>query len=73
MYTFRYHVWTKGHAATNYSNWKTATEPYQVTWEPDFEPYIVVHKSAPLYDERFIGFGWNKVSYITHLTALGYR
>ncbi|CAG5079121.1 Similar to Large1: LARGE xylosyl- and glucuronyltransferase 1 (Mus musculus) [Cotesia congregata] len=72
LYTFRYHVWTKGHAATNYSNWKTATKPYQVTWEPDFEPYIVVHKSAPLYDERFIGFGWNKVSYITHLTALGY-
>ncbi|XP_057340323.1 xylosyl- and glucuronyltransferase LARGE1-like [Microplitis mediator] len=72
LYTFRYHVWTKGHAATNYSNWKSAIEPYQVTWEPDFEPYIVVHKSAPLYDERFIGFGWNKVSYITHLTALGY-
>ncbi|XP_034937616.1 LARGE xylosyl- and glucuronyltransferase 1-like isoform X2 [Chelonus insularis] len=73
LYTFRYHVWTKGHAATNFSYWKTAVDPYEVSWEPDFEPYIVVSKSAPMYDERFIGFGWNKVSYITHLTALGYK
>ncbi|XP_011299721.1 glycosyltransferase-like protein LARGE2 isoform X2 [Fopius arisanus] len=73
LYTFRYHVWTRGHAATNYNLWKVAVDPYEVTWEPDFEPYIVVSKSTPLYDQRFIGFGWNKVSYITHLTALGYK
>ncbi|KAK2579800.1 hypothetical protein KPH14_008682 [Odynerus spinipes] len=73
LYTFRYHVWTQGHAATNYSFWRNATEPYEVSWEPDFEPYIVVSRSAPRYDTRFIGFGWNKVSYITHLTALGYK
>ncbi|XP_063992577.1 xylosyl- and glucuronyltransferase LARGE2s-like isoform X2 [Diachasmimorpha longicaudata] len=73
LYTFRYHVWTRGHAATNYSFWKVAVDPYEVTWEPDFEPYIVVPKSTPQYDQRFIGFGWNKVSYVTHLTALGYR
>ncbi|KAG7203628.1 hypothetical protein KM043_013663 [Ampulex compressa] len=73
LYTFRYHVWTQGHAATNYSFWRVTTEPYEVLWEPDFEPYIVVSKSAPRYDTRFIGFGWNKVSYITHLTILGYK
>lgn len=73
IYTFRYHVWTRGHAATNYSNWKTAIVPYEVTWEPDFEPYVVVSKKAPQFDQRFIGFGWNKVSFITHLTALGYK
>ncbi|XP_012287028.1 LARGE xylosyl- and glucuronyltransferase 2 isoform X2 [Orussus abietinus] len=73
FYTFRYHVWTQGHSATNYSFWRTATEPYEVLWEPDFEPYIVVPRSAPNYDTRFVGFGWNKVSYVTHLTALGYR
>ncbi|XP_015173364.1 PREDICTED: glycosyltransferase-like protein LARGE2 isoform X2 [Polistes dominula] len=73
LYTFRYHVWTQGHAATNYSLWKNATEPYEVSWEPDFEPYIIVPKIAPKYDTRFIGFGWNKVSYITHLTALDYK
>lgn len=73
LYTFRYHVWTQGHAATNYSYWKNTMEPYQVSWEPDFEPYIVVSKLAPRYDTRFIGFGWNKVSYLTHLTVLDYK
>ncbi|XP_050448704.1 xylosyl- and glucuronyltransferase LARGE1-like isoform X2 [Cataglyphis hispanica] len=73
LYTFRYHVWTQGHAATNYSLWRNSMEPYEVSWEPDFEPYIVVSKSAPRYDTRFVGFGWNKVSYVTHLTALNYK
>ncbi|KAF3424801.1 hypothetical protein E2986_01911 [Frieseomelitta varia] len=73
LYTFRYHVWTQGHAATNYSYWRNTMEPYQVSWEPDFEPYIVVSKLAPRYDTRFIGFGWNKVSYLTHLTVLDYK
>ncbi|XP_076179241.1 xylosyl- and glucuronyltransferase LARGE1 isoform X1 [Ptiloglossa arizonensis] len=73
LYTFRYHVWTQGHAATNYSYWRNTMEPYEVSWEPDFEPYIVVSRLAPRYDTRFIGFGWNKVSYLTHLTVLDYK
>lgn len=73
LYTFRYHVWTQGHAATNYSFWRNSAEPYEVSWEPDFEPYMIVSKSAPRYDTRFVGFGWNKVSFVTHLTALGYK
>ncbi|XP_066592807.1 xylosyl- and glucuronyltransferase LARGE1-like [Prorops nasuta] len=73
LYTFRYHVWTQGHAATNYSMWRNATEPYEISWAPDFEPYIVVARSAPHYDTRFMGFGWNKVSYVTHLASLGYK
>ncbi len=44
----------------------------QVTWEPDFEPYVVVPKNIPEYDERFVGFGWNKVSHILELDAQGY-
>lgn len=30
LYTFRYHVWTQGHAATNFGLWRNATEPYEV-------------------------------------------
>ena len=30
LFTFRYHVWTKGHAPTNYGKWRTATTPYKV-------------------------------------------
>lgn len=66
---FRYHVWPKGHAPTNYAKWRTATTPYKVEWEPDFEPYVVVRRDCPEYDQRFVGFGWNKVSHIMELDA----
>ncbi|XP_043961051.1 LARGE xylosyl- and glucuronyltransferase 2 [Gambusia affinis] len=69
LYTFRYHVWPKGHAPTNYAKWRTATTPYKVEWESDFEPYVVVRQDCPEYDQRFVGFGWNKVSHIMELDA----
>ncbi|KAJ0056772.1 hypothetical protein NL108_017374, partial [Boleophthalmus pectinirostris] len=69
LYTFRYHVWPKGHAPTNYAKWRTATTPYRVEWEADFEPYVVVRRDCPEYDQRFVGFGWNKVSHIMELDA----
>uniref|UniRef100_A0A8B9UM43 LARGE xylosyl- and glucuronyltransferase 1 n=1 Tax=Anas zonorhyncha TaxID=75864 RepID=A0A8B9UM43_9AVES len=69
LFTFRYHVWTKGHAPTNFAKWRTATTPYRVEWEADFEPYVVVRKDCPEYDRRFVGFGWNKVAHIMELDA----
>jgi len=30
LFTFRYHVWTKGHAPTDFDKWRTATTPYKV-------------------------------------------
>lgn len=41
-------------------------------WQPHYEPYIVVKSTVPLYDERFLGFGWNKVSHIMELEAQNY-
>lgn len=73
LFTFRYHVWTRGHAPTDYIRWRSATTPYKITWQADFEPYIVVHKDIPKYDTRFVGFGWNKVSHIMELHAQGYE
>ena len=73
LFTFRYHVWTRGHASTDYQKWRTATRPYKISWEQDFEPYIVVKKDVVEYDSRFVGFGWNKVSHIMHLHAIGYQ
>lgn len=43
--------------------------PYQVEWEADFEPYVVVRQDCPEYDRRFVGFGWNKVAHIMELDA----
>ncbi|XP_015792093.1 LARGE xylosyl- and glucuronyltransferase 1 [Tetranychus urticae] len=73
LFTFRYHVWTRGHASTDYQKWRTATRPYKISWEQDFEPYIVVKKDVVEYDSRFVGFGWNKVSHIMQLHAIGYQ
>uniref|UniRef100_A0A8D0L2L6 LARGE xylosyl- and glucuronyltransferase 2 n=1 Tax=Sphenodon punctatus TaxID=8508 RepID=A0A8D0L2L6_SPHPU len=73
LYTFRYHVWPKGHAPTDYAKWRTATVPYQVEWQPHFEPYVVVRRDCPHYDQRFVGFGWNKVSHIMELDAQEYE
>lgn len=73
LLTFRYHVWPKGHAPTNFAKWRTAITPYTVEWEPDFEPYIVIKKDCPRYDPRFVGFGWNKVSHIMEVDAQGYE
>ncbi|XP_006865298.1 PREDICTED: glycosyltransferase-like protein LARGE1-like isoform X2 [Chrysochloris asiatica] len=69
----RYHVWTKGHAPTNFAKWRTATTPYRVEWEADFEPYVVVRRGCPEYDRRFVGFGWNKVAHIMELDAQEYE
>lgn len=47
-------------------------EPYVVIrWCPANEKSPVV--SAPFYDERFHGYGKNKIEYIQHLRFMGYR
>nr|KAG5699408.1 hypothetical protein BaRGS_016254 [Batillaria attramentaria] len=43
----------------------------KVSWELDFEPYVVVRRDIPAFDQRFMGFGWNKVSHIMELDAQG--
>lgn len=73
LYTFRYHVWAKGHAPTDFKRWQNATSPYTIKWEQDFEPYLAVSKNVPLFDQRFVGFGWNKVSHIMQLDVEGYE
>ena len=69
---FRHSLWKKGHAATNYNKWTKTTRPYKVKWMSDFEPYIVVRSNVTKFDQRFLGFGWNKVSHSMELAAQGY-
>ena len=37
------------------------------------EPYLLVRRSAhlPLFDERFINYGYNKVQWVEHLRWIG--
>lgn len=70
---FYYHTWPTGHEPTDYDKWRTSTEPYLIKWKPDFEPYIVIDKGVPSYDNRFVGYGWNKISHIMEVAASGYQ
>lgn len=70
---FREQIWPEGHKQTNIEKWKTSSSNYEVDWARAYEPFIVVHRDVPRFDERFIGFGWNKVQHITHLAALNYK
>lgn len=72
FFTFRHQLWPRGHAPTNYEIWRVSTKPYRVHWKPEYEPYIVAPKDIPPYDERFVGFGWNKVSHTMILAAKQY-
>lgn len=58
----------RGHAATDFGRWAAATAPYPVAYEEYFEPYVLVDRRAmPRYDERFVGYGFNKIQHLWHL------
>lgn len=46
---------------------------YEVCYESQWEPYYVLHRSAPLYDVRFRNQGGDKQSHALHLNAEKYR
>lgn len=60
---------------TNYSYWKdlVSTEllhvGYAAEWKDPWEPFYVVPKSAPTYDERFMQYGFNRISQVIILYA----
>ncbi|CAG8552450.1 11385_t:CDS:2 [Racocetra persica] len=46
---------------------------YEVCYESQWEPYYIISKNAPLYDERFRNQGGDKQQHAFSLNALGYR
>lgn len=65
----------QAHNATNYDKWYTSNEMYDVDYEVDYEPYIVVRKDSnlPPFWEHFTGFGRNKLEWIEELYISGYK
>ena len=63
-----------GHGPTDFSRWFASSAPYAVAYEDNFEPYVVASRSwLPSYDDRFTGYGMNKVSHLYATAALGAR
>jgi hypothetical protein len=42
---------------------------YDVTWEKNYEPFYVAHKSIPS-DERFKQYGYNRISQVSYIDAV---
>ncbi|KAK8796405.1 hypothetical protein WA588_000540 [Blastocystis sp. NMH] len=62
------------------SNWETLPATTEVTFMKCFrqrfmEPYVMVRRTEqlPLFDERFINYGFNKVQWIENLRYLGFE
>ncbi|KAJ1475792.1 hypothetical protein T484DRAFT_1909074 [Baffinella frigidus] len=45
------------HAPTDYARWFTSRVEYSVTYQSEYEPYILARKDMPAFDERFNGYG----------------
>ena len=67
------------HKTTRYNDWiEVAIESqlsiaYEVDWEQSWEPYYFSLNSAPLHDERFKQYGYDRISQICELYMAGYR
>nr|CAG8506651.1 11654_t:CDS:10 [Entrophospora candida] len=46
---------------------------YEICYESQWEPYYIISKSSPYYDERFENQGGDKQQHALSLNALGYR
>jgi hypothetical protein len=63
-----------GHRSTNYKKFFESDAPYPIKFKSGYEPYVLVsRKHMPWYDERFRGYGWDKVMQIFQLDAMNFR
>lgn len=65
----------RGHGATDYSRWfATPRGVYPVHPNVGYEPFIILSRlHAPYFDERFRGYGWDKIVHIQHLLSSGFK
>ncbi|XP_015920345.1 xylosyl- and glucuronyltransferase LARGE2 [Parasteatoda tepidariorum] len=72
---FRISESSDSHKNTDYWKWYRADKLYSLSMFCDkYEPYVILQKTdaIPFYDERFSGYGMNKVTHITELYAANY-
>ena len=71
---FAFHTQSTIDIAKWYTQLDSTLEKINCFHSNHFEPYIVVKKciETPLYDERYIGYGGNKIELILRLRAAGW-
>ncbi|KAG6551277.1 hypothetical protein Mapa_007204 [Marchantia paleacea] len=71
---FASHVYPLGHGSTDTERWLSSVAMYQVQYKDGYEPYLLcARRLVPWYDERFIGYGRNKVIHAFHVASLDFR
>lgn len=64
----------QGHRATNLSQWIGSDGLYKADFEFQYEPwYLATRIGYVLYDERFRGYGREKIAQLMNVNASGYQ
>jgi N-acetyllactosaminide beta-1,3-N-acetylglucosaminyltransferase len=56
---------------TDYEAWQRETPGpglaplFEVLWKDPWEPFYITRNSAPMYDERFKQYGFNRISQVS--------
>jgi len=68
---------TDTHLTSNYEKWWRSSDLYRISCFQSlrYEPYLVLPNlnSTPTFDERFVGYGKNKIQWIQHLRLVGFN
>ena len=71
-------TYPSGHAATNSEQWmhlevnKMQEKYYSIQYTYGMQPFLILRAPFPTYDERFVGYGQNRISNVYELNLMGY-
>jgi len=70
---FHIHNYRIGHDDTDYKRWSEANSPYFINPRHGYEPYTLLVKPFPSFDEEFDNGWFDKVSHISELIEAKYK